>query len=96
MSARPAITVAWRGPIAEPARNIEIAPLMAALSLQAMDGEMRRINEQGRALPVNMQPVPPLATETPPAPKPKVSPPPRPKTAPAPQGNRQLKLDPIH
>jgi hypothetical protein len=104
-NAKPAITVAWRGPVAEPAKNIEIAPLMAALSLQAMDGEMRRINEQGRmlpgtpngTLPVNMQPVPPFATETPPPPKPKTvsPPPPRPKPVP-PQNNRQLKLDPIH
>jgi hypothetical protein len=48
-------------------------------------------------LPVNMQPVPPFATETPPPPKPKTvsPPPPRPKPVP-PQNNRQLKLDPIH
>ena len=103
-NAKPAITVAWRGPVTEPAKNIEIAPLMAALSLQAMDGEMRRINEQGRALhepptgtlPVNMQPIPPLATEALPPPKPKAaSPRPRPKAPPA-QGNRQPRLDPIH
>lgn len=96
-NAKPAITVAWRGPVAEPAKNIEIAPLMAALSLQAMGDEMRKINEQGRTLPVNMQPVPPVATETPPAPKAKALPPPRPKAPPQPvQGSRQPKLDPIH
>jgi hypothetical protein len=94
-NARPAITVAWRGPVAEPERSLEIAPLMAALSLQAMEGEMRKINEQDRALPVNMQPIPPLATETPPAAKPKaVSPPPRPKVPP--QSQRPIQLSPIH
>ncbi len=100
-NAKPAITVAWRGPVAEPAKNLEIAPLMAALSLQAMGDEMRKINEQGRTLPgtlpVNMQPIPPLATETPPAPKPKAVPAPRPKTPQPPaQSNRQPRLDPIH
>jgi hypothetical protein len=102
ISAKPAITVAWRGPVAEPAKNLEIAPLMAALSLQAMDGEMRKINEQGRTppealpgtLPVNMQPIPPVATETPPAPKPKAVPPPRPKAPP--QSQRPIQLSPIH
>jgi hypothetical protein len=103
-NARPAITVAWRGPVAQPERNLEIAPLMAALSLQAMEGEMRKINEHDRTppkalpgtFPVNMQPIPPLATETPPAAKPRtVSPPPRPKAAPS-QNQRPIQLSPIH
>ncbi len=95
-SARPAATVAWRGPVGEPVRKVEIAPLMAAISLRAMDSEMQKLNEQ-RALPVSAPLVPSLATETPsPAPlrqsrKPRRRPKPTQGTA----GPARCSLDPI-
>jgi len=90
-NAQPSFAVAWRGPLAEPTRRIEIAPLLAVISLRAMDDEMRKIRDRAPATAAPQ--IPPLATEAPPpaAPKPKVSPP-RPKP-PAPS---TIKLDPIH
>ena len=93
VSAQPSFAVAWRGPLTEPVRRMEIAPLMAVISLRAMDEEMRKIRD--RAIATSAPQIPPLATEAqppaPPAPKPKATPP-RPKP-PAPSA---IKLDPIH
>jgi hypothetical protein len=93
VNAQPSFAVAWRGPLAEPVRRMEIAPLMAVISLRAMDDEMRKIRD--RAIATSAPQIPPLATEAPPpmptAPKPKATPP-RPKP-PAPSA---IKLDPIH
>jgi hypothetical protein len=91
VNAQPSFAVAWRGALAEPVRRVEIAPLMAVISLRAMDDEMRKIRDRATAIAAPQ--IPPLATEAPPppAPKPKISPP-RPKP-PAPS---TIKLDPIH
>ncbi|HVT54923.1 MAG TPA: AsmA-like C-terminal region-containing protein, partial [Xanthobacteraceae bacterium] len=86
----PSFTVAWRGPFKEPERSVELAPLMAAISLRAMDNEMRKIRDRATAVAPPL--IPPLATEAPPpAPKPKTVPP-RPK----PVSPSSIKLDPIH
>jgi hypothetical protein len=89
-NARPSFTVAWRGPLQEPLRNLEVAPLVAAISLRAMDDEMRKIRDRATAAAPPL--IPPLATEAaPPAPKPKAVAP-RPK----PPSPATIKLDPIH
>jgi len=97
VNAQPSFSVSWRGPLREPARSLEIAPLMAVISLRAMDDEMRKIRDRATALRAPQIPpiVPPLATETPPSPPKPKTPPPRPKAQPA-QGTQTIKLDPIH
>ena len=75
---KPAVTVAWRGPLADPERRLEVAPLMAVISLRAMDSEMQKIRD--RATAAGSPQIPMLATEAPaPAPAPKAKTPPRPK-----------------
>src|SRR6185312_11427429 len=73
VNAQPSFAVAWRGPLTEPQRRLEIAPLMAVISLRAMDDEMRKIRD--RATAISAPQIPPLATEAPlpppPMPKPK-------------------------
>jgi hypothetical protein len=44
MNARPAATVRWRGPLAEPERSLDVSPLVTVLTLRAMDGEMRKLD----------------------------------------------------
>ncbi len=59
MSARPAATVRWRGPLSEPERSIDAGPLVVVLALRAMDIEMRKLD--GRDRPPSAQS---SATET--------------------------------
>ena len=51
LTARPGVTVRWRGPIAGPERGIEAAALATAITLRAMERETKRIEERDRALP---------------------------------------------
>jgi hypothetical protein len=95
VNVRPAFSVVWRGPLAQPARGFELSPLLAAISMRAMDSEMQKIRDRATVLGVPL-PLPSLATETPPsAPKPKAPPRPKPQPQPA-QDSRAGQLDPIH
>ncbi|HXY89772.1 MAG TPA: AsmA-like C-terminal region-containing protein, partial [Xanthobacteraceae bacterium] len=81
-AARPEATIRWRGPLAEPQRRIDVGALLTALSQQAVDAEMRRI--EGRpalppAAPAMNAPLPkrrpaeippPVAADLPPLPPP--------------------------
>ena len=94
LNARPSVTIGWRGPLTDPVRRLDIAPLMAVISLRTMDNEMRRIDGRDRATSIS-SPIPTLATETPTVPK--VSPPaprPKPQLAPVPPVGRQPQINP--
>jgi uncharacterized protein involved in outer membrane biogenesis len=52
-SARPGVTVRWRGPFASPARTVDVSALSTAINLRAMEREMKRLEQRDRtALPV--------------------------------------------
>jgi len=55
MSARPAATVRWRGPLSEPERSLDAGPLVAVLALRAMDSEMHKLDERNRLPSVTAQ-----------------------------------------
>jgi len=76
-------TIRWRGPLADPQRKIDVSALVAALSLQAMDAEMKKIEGRPTAsptvAPATNAPVPkrrpaeippPVAADLPPLPPP--------------------------
>jgi|GEM_PF-956884 len=44
MSARPAATVRWHGPLAKLERSLDVSPLVTVLALRAMDGEMSKLD----------------------------------------------------
>lgn len=92
MNIKPAATVAWRGPLENPVRRLEVAPLMAVISLRAMEHEMQKIRDRANAASPR---IPMLATEAPgPAPKARVlAPRPKPQLAPAAIG-RPLQINP--
>jgi hypothetical protein len=99
-AARPEATIRWRGPLAEPKRIIDTSALVTALSSQAMDAEMRKL--EGRpvvsppaTMPATNAPLPrrrpaeippPTAAELPPLP-------PAVEIGPAP-GNSRQRLNP--
>jgi uncharacterized protein involved in outer membrane biogenesis len=62
-AARSEAVIRWRGPLAEPKRSIDASALVAALSSQAMDSEMRKI--EGR--PVSSPPANVVPAAVPPA-----------------------------
>jgi hypothetical protein len=62
-AARSEAVIRWRGPLAEPKRSIDASAIVAALSSQAMDSEMRKI--EGR--PVSSPPAIAAPEAVPPA-----------------------------
>jgi hypothetical protein len=56
-SGRAEAVVRWRGPISDPRRSIDLGPLIAALSTQAIEAEIKRL--EGRsASPAAASPLP--------------------------------------
>lgn len=51
-TARPGLTVRWRGPFASPVRTVDVSALSTAINLRAMEREMKRLEQRDRtALP---------------------------------------------
>jgi hypothetical protein len=70
LSVRPSAVIRWRGPIAHVERSVELTPLVTALSLRAMNNEIRELDAR-RNPPATSAIVAPGATEssfTPPQP----------------------------
>lgn len=64
LSVRPSATVLWHGPLAHVERSLEVTPLVTALSLRAMNDEMRKLNTRRHAQPAAPVIVVPNATES--------------------------------
>ncbi len=55
-SARPGVTLRWRGPLASPSRSVDVSALSTAINLRAMERETKRLEQRDRSeLPSRVQ-----------------------------------------
>jgi len=75
---RPAATIRWRGPLADPKRSIDASAVVAALSLQTIDAEMRKLEGRPATAPArgSLNTVPATAPMPMPKRRPPEAPPP--------------------